>query len=114
MLFCCPCLLCQAADYAAYRAVMLQPGSSEGCTRLRQPGSAKGCTVAIASMSHRAQHRSQRAGFTRCAPSFLVLALTMRGFRGFRRGAEPPKATQKSNGCERWANDLRARPFVLV
>ena len=112
MLFCCPCLLCQAgATYAAKRAALRAAHSAS----IRQPGSAKGCTVAIASILHRArEHRSQRAGFTRCAPSFLVLALTMRGFRGFRRGAEPPKATQKSNGCERWANDLRARPFVLV
>ena len=111
MLFCCPWLLCQAgATYAAKRAALRAAlGAS-----IRQPGSSKGSTVAIASMHDASIFMC--AGFTwHLSDAVKKNTRFTRGFRGFRRGAEPPKAAQKGmavSGLDQ--NDLRARPFVLV
>ena len=99
MLFGCPWLLCQAgATYAAKRAALRAAlGAS-----IRQPGSSKG-TVAIASMHDASLFMC--AGFTwHLSDAVKKNTRFTRGFRDFRRGAEPPKATQnhpKRNGCER-------------
>ena len=92
MLFCCPWLLfCQAvATYAAKRAALRAAlGAS-----IRQPGSSKGSTVAIASMHDASLFMC--AGFTwHLSDAVKKNTRFTRGFRDFRRGAEPPKATQK-------------------
>ena len=99
MLLCCPWLLCQAgATYAAKRAALRAALSAS----IRQPGSSKGSTVAIASMHDASIFMC--AGFTwHLSDAVKKNTRFTRGFRGFRRGAEPLKATQshpKRNGCE--------------
>ena len=91
MLFCCPWL-----PEAGSFHLCCQPGRSKAvcCASIYQPGSCKGCTVAIASMHDASIFMC--AGFTwHLSDAVKKNTRFTRGFRGFRRGAEPPKATQK-------------------